>query len=107
MDALKTEEQAFTSSNGGTSQLQLSEIMERSWESGAFWYTLALSSPSGICTLFDSRIKPMFLEDSDDEFQIVMPFFFEKKTGRIAGRKLEDREEYDKNLKQAFEDDLG
>ncbi|KAJ5811378.1 hypothetical protein N7474_007679 [Penicillium riverlandense] len=107
MDVLKTEEQAFTTSNRGTSQLQLSEIMEQSWESGAFWYTLALSSPTAIFRLFDSRIRPMFLVGSDDEFQIVMPFLFEKKIGRLAHRKLEDREEYDKNLQQAFEDHSG
>lgn len=104
MAVLKTEEQAFTTSNGGTSQLQLSEVMERSWESGAFWYTLALSSPSGIFRLFDAHIKPLYMEGNDEEFQLAMAFFFEKDLGHIAHRKLADREEYDKKLLQAFED---
>lgn len=31
-----------------------------------------------------------------------MPFFFEKNVGNIAGRKLADKEAYDKDLWQAF-----
>ncbi|RHZ62495.1 hypothetical protein CDV55_102906 [Aspergillus turcosus] len=105
MEALTTEEQALTHSDCGTSQLHLSDFMKRSWETGAFWYSLALSSPSGLFTIFSKHIRPLFCKDYEEEFQVVMPFFFEKNVGYIAGRKLADREEYDKNLRQAFEDD--
>jgi hypothetical protein len=104
MEALTAEEQSLRS-NYGTSQRRLSDIMKQSWETGAFWYSLALSSPSGLFTIFSKHIKPLFCKDYEEEFQVVMPFFFEKNVGYIAGRKLADREEYDKDLRQAFEDD--
>lgn len=108
MEALATEEQRFVSAtltgSYGASQLHLSDVMERSWESGAFWYTLALSSPSGLFTIFNKHIRPLFCKNYEEKFEVVMPFFFEKDVGYIAGRKLADREDYDKNLRLAFED---
>jgi hypothetical protein len=101
MESLATEEQQFNTAT--VSQLHLSDVMERSWQTGAFWYTLALSSPSGLFTIFDKHIQPLFLKNCEEEFQMVMPFFFEKDIGRIAGRKLADREDYDNNLRQAFD----
>jgi hypothetical protein len=101
MESLATEEQQFNTAT--VSQLHLSDVMERSWQTGAFWYTLALSSPSGLFTIFDKHIQPLFLKNCEEEFQVVMPFFFGKDIGRIAGRKLADREDYDNNLRQAFD----
>ncbi|KAE8155014.1 hypothetical protein BDV25DRAFT_170329 [Aspergillus avenaceus] len=108
MEALTTEEQDYASTtltrmNNGASHLRLSAFMKRSWETGAFWYSLALSSPSGLFTIFSKHIRPLFCKDYEEEFQVVMPFFFQRNVGHIAGRKLADREEYDKNLRQAFE----
>jgi hypothetical protein len=80
------------------------EIMNRAWESGAFWYTVGMLSPSGIFYIFNHHIKPLFCKGKyDEEFGIVMPFFFEKNVGSIAGRKLADKEKYDKDLRRAFE----
>ncbi|PKY04249.1 hypothetical protein P168DRAFT_297150 [Aspergillus campestris IBT 28561] len=81
---------------------RLTNLMERSWEKGAFWYSLALSSPSGLFTIFTKHIKPLFCKEFDEEFEVVMPFFFEKNIGNIAGRKLADKKAYDKDLWQAF-----
>lgn len=88
------------------STLLLSDVMNRTWETGAFWYAMALSSPSGVFTIFSNHIRPLFCRDYEEEFGMVMPFFFEKNVGEIAGRKLADKEEYDKNLRQAFEENL-
>lgn len=109
MEVLATEEQGFGSAtlpngNDEAPPLRLSDIMNRSWEAGAFWYTLALSSPSGLFTIFSNHIRPLFCKGYEEEFGVIMPFFFEKNVGNIAGRKLADREVYDKNLRQAFED---
>ncbi|KAJ5111872.1 hypothetical protein NUU61_001502 [Penicillium alfredii] len=84
--------------------LCLSDVMDRTWETGAFWYAMALSSPSGLFTIFSNHIRPLFCRDYEEEFGVVMPFFFEKNVGKIAGRKLTDKEEYDRQLRQAFED---
>lgn len=89
--------------NEGAPPLRLSDVMNKSWESGAFWYALALSSPSGIFSIFSKHLRPLFCNAYEEEFETVMPFFFEKKVGCIAGRKLADKEEYDNNLRRAFE----
>ncbi|KAL4885637.1 hypothetical protein BJY04DRAFT_214427 [Aspergillus karnatakaensis] len=43
----------------------------------------------------------------DEEFQVAMPFFFEKNLGAIVARKLADREQYDGELEEAFKGDAG
>lgn len=82
----------------------LSDVMNRTWEMGTFWYTLALSSPTGVFRIFHEHIRPMFTSDYSEEFSVVMPFFWGKNVGHIAGLKLSDREEYDIKLRQAFDD---
>lgn len=103
VDLLAVEEEEVCC-NDGPSRVRLSDVMHRTWETGAFWYTMALASPSGLFSIFTSHIKPLFCKDYEEEFGVVMPFFFEKNIGKIAGRKLADKEEYDKDLRQAFEE---
>ncbi|KAJ5666094.1 uncharacterized protein N7477_008542 [Penicillium maclennaniae] len=97
----------LTTSTDGSALVCLSDVMNRTWETGAFWYAMALASPSGLFTIFSNHIRPLFCTGYDEEFGVVMPFFFEKNVGKIAGRKLADKEEYDRNLRQAFEDCSG
>ncbi|KAJ5720932.1 uncharacterized protein N7483_008866 [Penicillium malachiteum] len=86
-----------------SSPLRLSEIMNKTWESGAFWYTIGISSPSGLFNIFNHHIKPLFCaKEYDEDFGVVMPFFFEKNVGVIAARKLADKGKYDEDLKRAF-----
>lgn len=40
----------------------------------------------------------MFTKELDEEFETGFPFFLEKTVGRIAGRRLADRKEYDEQL---------
>ncbi|KKK19056.1 hypothetical protein AOCH_005407 [Aspergillus ochraceoroseus] len=53
MEILAAEE-----TNTFPSEPKLSGIMNKAWEMGTFWYTLALTSPSGLFTLFDKMIQP-------------------------------------------------
>ncbi|KAK1138536.1 hypothetical protein N8T08_002422 [Aspergillus melleus] len=39
--------------------LRTSEIMEQAWKTGTFWYSLALSSPTGPFRLFYEHIQPL------------------------------------------------
>ncbi|KAL4779890.1 hypothetical protein BJX76DRAFT_364824 [Aspergillus varians] len=80
----------------------LSDVMSRTWAAGTFWYTLALSSPSGLFTIFKQHIRPFFCTDYVEEFNLVMPFLWEKNVARIANQKLSDKEEYDIKLQQEF-----
>ncbi|EGE83252.2 hypothetical protein BDDG_06196 [Blastomyces dermatitidis ATCC 18188] len=41
--------------------MQCSSVMKRSWDTGSFWYILALQSPSGLSKVFFyARIQPQF-----------------------------------------------
>lgn len=65
-----------------------------------------LRSLSGIFTVFSKYTFPLYCEEKyDEEFGVIMAQFFGKDLGRIAHVKLEDKEEHDKKMRQAFEDD--
>ncbi|KAL2811735.1 hypothetical protein BDW59DRAFT_54160 [Aspergillus cavernicola] len=102
MDTLKAEEKAMVASKKHNSPL-LSDIMNTTWATGTFWYTLALSSPSGLFTIFKEHIRPLFCTDYLQEFNLVMPFLWERNLGRIASHKLSEKKEYDRKLQQEFE----
>lgn len=82
----------------------LSEVMNRTWETGTFWYALALSSPSGLFSIFHKQIRPLFCPDFSEEFNLVMPFFWERNIGKIAVLKTSDKRKYDEDLRLAFKD---
>ncbi|PYH81522.1 hypothetical protein BO82DRAFT_374721 [Aspergillus uvarum CBS 121591] len=84
MDALVAEEKAIavTASHSNKSPPLLSEIMQKAWATGTFWYTLALFSPSGLFMIFKQHVRPLFAKIRD--------------IGRIAAEKLFDRKQYDR-----------
>lgn len=102
MDALKTEEKAMVESKKHSLPL-LSDIMDTTWTAGTFWYTLALSSPSGLFTIFQQHIRPLFCTDYLEEFNLIMPFLWEINIGRIASHKLSEKKVYDRKLQQEFD----
>ncbi|PLB49351.1 hypothetical protein P170DRAFT_509909 [Aspergillus steynii IBT 23096] len=83
---------------------RLSDVMSQAWATGTFWYTLALSSPSGLFSIFHKHVRPLFCANYGEEFNLIMPFFWERNIGYIAARKLSDKREYDERLRQTFED---
>ncbi|PWY96296.1 hypothetical protein BO94DRAFT_591969 [Aspergillus sclerotioniger CBS 115572] len=90
---------------GNSHPPSLSDVMNQTWTTGTFWYTLALSSPSGLFTIFKDQIRPLFCTDYIEEFNLIMPFFWRRNVGYIVGCKLSDKEQYDKSLRQAFVND--
>ncbi|EED22707.1 conserved hypothetical protein [Talaromyces stipitatus ATCC 10500] len=83
----------------------LTEVMNRTWATGTFWYTLALSSPSGLFSIFHKQIRPLFCpEIYGQEFNLIMPFFWEKDIGNIVRLKTSHKKKYDEDLRRAFED---
>lgn len=82
----------------------LSEIMDRSWQSGTFWFSLALASPTGLFSVFYKQIQPRFTEycPDHDTFQETMPWYWSKDFLRVGGAKQRDRADYDARLKAAF-----
>ncbi|KAJ5116903.1 hypothetical protein N7456_001251 [Penicillium angulare] len=82
---------------------RLSEIMEQSWVKGTFWYTLALSSPSGLFNLFYNHIQPLLSKHTYEDIGGVMPFYWGRDAGKFVADKLADKKKYDSDLRQAFE----
>lgn len=105
MGILETEEEKLGLAASGRPPLpRLSNVMSREWETGTFWYTLGLSSVSGVFTIFTKHIRPLFLSNEyAEEFNLVMPFLWERDIGSIASRKIMDKREYDKQLREVFE----
>ncbi|KAE8355183.1 hypothetical protein BDV28DRAFT_129457 [Aspergillus coremiiformis] len=105
MDALIAEEKPIAALKKHNPPL-LSDVMSRTWAAGTFWYTLALSSPSGLFTIFKQHIRPLFCTEYVEEFNLIMPYLWETNVERIASRKISDKKEYDRRLQQEFETEL-
>jgi hypothetical protein len=104
MNILTAEEERYRQATSRRNNLPLlSEVLNSTWAAGTFWYTLALSSPSGLFGIFKHHIRPLFCTEYLEEFNLVMPFLWEKNVGHIASCKLSDKEEYDRQLQIEFE----
>lgn len=88
----------------GQSTASLSEIMDRSWVSGTFWFSLALASPTGLFSVFYKQIQPRFIDycPDHDAFQETMPWYWSKDFVGVGAAKQRDRIDYDTRLKAAF-----
>ncbi|KAJ5712957.1 uncharacterized protein N7483_010138 [Penicillium malachiteum] len=86
----------------GRTSLRLSDIIEQNWTTGTFWYSLALSSPSGLFRLFYDHIHPLLSKNCSEEIGEVLPFYWVKDAGKFVATKLADRRRYDKELQLAF-----
>ncbi|PYI03597.1 hypothetical protein BO78DRAFT_374884 [Aspergillus sclerotiicarbonarius CBS 121057] len=82
---------------------RLSEVLARTWATGTFWVTLALSSPSGLFTIFAKHIYPRFSCEGNPA-DGALPFLWAKDAPRFVNRKVAEKEEYDETLRLAFED---
>lgn len=82
--------------------LRLSKVMNEAWVTGTFWYSLALSSPSGLFSLFYDHIQPLLSEHSSEEIDEIMPFYWGRDVGKFVATKLADKRRYDSELRQAF-----
>ncbi|KUL81670.1 hypothetical protein ZTR_11128 [Talaromyces verruculosus] len=104
MNILTEQEQQDHCEGDSPLDFKLSETMNTAWDRGAFWYSLALSSPSGVFNIFYKHIKPRFDETSpeEDPFLEVMQWYWTQKIGHIARKKVKDKSSYDKQLKAEF-----
>ena len=108
MTILTTEECCYSPGKG---ELGLSSIMGTAWKKGTFWYSLALTTPSGLFTIFRNHIKPCFIahrpEDNNpeevDHSLEFMPWYWARNLAAIYRRKLADKREYDDQLRREFE----
>lgn len=81
--------------------LRVSKIIEQAWMTGTFWYSLALSSPTGLFRLFYDHIQPLLSKHRSDDISEIMPFYWGKDVGKFVATKLADKRKYD-DLQLAF-----
>lgn len=108
MAALESEENRFLDSHPGSHKAhkampRLSEVLAHTWRAGTFWTTLALSSPSGLFTIFGRHIYPLFRSDGSPA-DGSLPFLWTKDGPRFVNCKVSDKKEYDDRLRLAFDD---
>jgi hypothetical protein len=82
-----------------------SQILHSCWETGSFWYTNALDSPSALPALFIDHIQPKFAdlgiiarEESDRR---LMPYWRSGASDFIAA-KVKEEEQYRTRVKEVF-----
>lgn len=103
LEIMKNEEKLWDMTSD---KANLSEIMDRSWRSGTFWFSLALASPTGLFSVFYKQIQPRFIQycsDHQDAFQETMPWYWSQDFVIVGAAKQRDRIEYDARLRAAFE----
>ncbi|KAM3486382.1 hypothetical protein MY8738_000598 [Beauveria namnaoensis] len=105
IEHLRHEEQL---QNCQESKRRLSSIMEQMWENGTFWFTLALKCPIAFNEILFDRILPSCFGVAVDELReadySLAALTWGSNISGIIDRKLQDQEEYQKKLHQAFMD---
>jgi hypothetical protein len=107
MSALTTEEEVYHSranNKDSSAPYKLSRLMGTAWDRGTFWYSLALSSPTGLFTIFDKELQPRFTDKCPDHdaFHQIMPWYWEQDIVTASTRKLAHRRAYDIQLRHEF-----
>ncbi|KAK2808898.1 hypothetical protein FQN50_004374 [Emmonsiellopsis sp. PD_5] len=102
-DILKLEEREIYG-DSNTRPFKLSNILCSGWGVGTFWYNLALWNPPALHTLFYGKIQPQFAKHlNDQEFYRVVGLYWCRKAGLFTRQKINEKAEYDKQLKKAFQ----
>ncbi|PGH13393.1 hypothetical protein AJ79_03672 [Helicocarpus griseus UAMH5409] len=80
-------------------------LIKSGWETGTFWYNLVLRSPPAMHTLFYNMIQPQFAAQhlKDTDFYRVVGFYWCRKSSLFIRGKLDEKEEYDRRLKEEFQ----
>ncbi|QVM09928.1 hypothetical protein D8B26_004589 [Coccidioides posadasii str. Silveira] len=82
-----------------------SSIINKCWESGTFWYILALRNPTGLHSIFYKHIQPIFEKGhfQDSNFFLMMHKYWSRDASDFPVQKITDREAYLDKLQEAFD----
>ncbi|EEP82722.1 predicted protein [Uncinocarpus reesii 1704] len=85
--------------------MSISALMKRGWHNKAFWFSLALMSPTGIFALFHDHIRPRFTDHENEKgyFQAVLKHYWTPGMEAFLTRKVEEKIAYDKKLRAEFD----
>ena len=106
MDAFEREEKLLSPSRQFT--LSRTHVMKSGWDSGNFFYFHALNTTVGLCTLFWLHIQPRFARSHalDKAFAQIFAPYWDTEADDFVATKLEERENYQKQLQSAFGVDM-
>ncbi|KAI9848947.1 MAG: hypothetical protein M1837_005836 [Sclerophora amabilis] len=83
------------------------DIMRKGWESGRFWYCLALDSQMGLTDLLYQHIQPIFRTFKTLEekamFYSIMSQYWMPGLGTFLDSKVEENTQYESQLRAVFE----
>ncbi|KAL1886819.1 hypothetical protein Plec18167_000754 [Paecilomyces lecythidis] len=84
---------------------QQTDVMEKGWELGGFWYSTALPSPTALHAIFYDRIQPPYGEEDarDNKFYLLISPYWGRDPARFIRSKLEDMAAYDIRLREMFQ----
>ena len=98
MESLKLEEVSLQPSR------LISSAMNRNWESGTFWYILALQNPTALLDFFYHRLQPLFCKEHQGDPELyykTYPYWTRNATDFIT-LKVKHRMEFEAELQRAF-----
>ncbi|RMD40988.1 hypothetical protein DV735_g4142, partial [Chaetothyriales sp. CBS 134920] len=81
------------------------ETLKHNFESGSFWYSLALDSPTGLFRIFYDHIQPRYSRNhfGDAHFFGIMKDYWSTDADCFLARKVLDKEKYDVELQKEFQ----
>ncbi|KAI1915794.1 hypothetical protein LOZ12_000649 [Ophidiomyces ophidiicola] len=102
MSAFKEEERRLHTSVFGE---PLSSIVEQGWNSGAFWYSIALTNPTGLYHMLHDHLLLGFPEEhrEDGDFLNKLSAYWAADMNSFVQQKIEDKAAYDKQLQEEFD----
>jgi hypothetical protein len=89
-----------------TNPLVLTSIMDDSWKSGAMWFWHCITSVNTMFYLVDDHISPRFSPLSTQTERILSQYW-SPGSAEAAERKVNDREDYVKQVQFLFNDEAG
>lgn len=81
------------------------EVMRTCWETGSFWYSRALDSPTTLLALYVDHLQPRFAKLSNTawvEFSRTLMALWDRDSRRFVSSKVEEQEQYANQLRQIF-----
>lgn len=106
MEIFEEEEKSFPLWNGAVVGSYRANMLRKGWEIGNFWYFQALDSPKGLYNIFRDHIQPTFApsHNVDSHFPRIVSEYWTVDANEVISTKLQDKEIYEKTLRQNFED---
>ncbi|KAL9115244.1 MAG: hypothetical protein Q9227_001038 [Pyrenula ochraceoflavens] len=92
------EEETKQSQNASMS---LAKVFRESWSTGRLWYYLAIDSLTALHGVFWNQVQPMFPPNAHD----IVARYWHSDAENVIEKRAADKIEYDKQLRQAFEED--